>query len=527
MTRFFDMKLAYAVALGAFLVIAGKVEAQTSAEPLTQEVLTVPLFKSRVVKLDAPVSRVSVGNPDVADILILRASQLYVLGKDLGTTNVLLWDANDRLMDTVSVEVTHDLESLKLKLRQLLPAETIEVYSVQRSIALRGQVSSAMAVDTAMKAAGGYLAQVQTARKGAQFEQEDQSRREDKTVGEVINLLQVSGAQQVMLEVKVAEIQRSELRRLDAQFNAFNKEAGNWVWGGVNGGATFPDVVFPGVTLPDGTQIPAGRQPVFNGIAPWGPAIDEFAPNPMKIQNQGIFASLLTNDFLFNLAIDAAKDKGLAKILAEPTLTTLTGQEARFLSGGEFPIPVPQGQNGTTIEFKEFGVGLAFLPVVLGGGVINVKLNISVSELVSANSVAVSSLGSSSTFLVPSLTKRSADVVVELKDGQTIGIAGLISDNLREGVQKFPGLGDLPIIGALFRSQQFINNESELVILVTPRLAKPLAPGDIHLPTDKFVEPSDNDFYLMGKMEGHAEASATPTGTTTGGTEADYGHRIE
>ena len=148
MTRFFDMKLAYAVALGAFLVIAGKVEAQTSAEPLTQEVLTVPLFKSRVVKLDAPVSRVSVGNPDIADILILRATQLYVLGKDLGTTNVLLWDANDRLIDTVSVEVTHDLESLKIKLHQLLPEETIEVYSMQRSIVLRGQVSSAMAVDT-------------------------------------------------------------------------------------------------------------------------------------------------------------------------------------------------------------------------------------------------------------------------------------------------------------------------------------------------------------------------------------------
>ena len=202
----------------------------------------------------------------------------------------------------------------------------------------------------------------------------------------MINLLQVSGAQQVMLEVKVAEMQRSELRRLDAQFNAFN--TGNWKLGGVNGGATFPDVVFPGVTLPDGTQIPAGRLPVFDGIAPWGPAIDEFAPNPMKIQNQGLFASFLSNDFLFNLAIDAAKDKGLAKILAEPTLTTLTGQEARFLSGGEFPIPVPQGQIRTTIEFKEFGVGLTFLPVVLGAGVINLKLNVSVSELVSANSVS-------------------------------------------------------------------------------------------------------------------------------------------
>ena len=330
-----------------------------------------------------------------------------------------------------------------------------------------------------------------------------------------------------MLEVKVAEIQRSELRRLDAQFNAFNTEASNWVWGGVNGGATFPDVVFPAVTLPDGTQIPGGRRPVFDGIAPWGPAIDEFAPNPMTIQNQGLFASLLTNDFLFNLAIDAAKDKGLAKILAEPTLTTLTGQEARFLSGGEFPIPVPQGLDTVTIEYKEFGVGLAFLPVVLGGGVINVKLNISVSELVSTNTVAITASNTPATFVVPALSKRSATVVVELKDGQTIGIAGLISDNLREAVSKFPVLGELPIIGALFRSQDFINRESELVILVTPRLAKPLSPGDIRLPTDKFVEPSDSDFYLMGKMEGQAEASATPTAATTGGADGSYGHQID
>jgi len=524
----FNKTLAYVVTIGSFLLVAMKVDAQTSADPLTQDTLTVPLFKSRVVKLDAPTTRVSVGNPDVADILILRSTQLYVLGKDLGTTNVLLWDANDRLMDTVSVEVTHDLESLKFKLRQLLPNETIEVFSVQRSIALRGQVTSAIAVDTAVKAAQGYLAQVQTAEKASQFEQESQSRREDKTVGEVINLLQVSGAQQVMLEVKVAEIQRSELRRLDAQFNAFNIN-NNWTVGGVNGGATFPDVVFPGVTLPDGAggtiDIPGGRRPVFGGIAPWGPAIDEFAPNPMRIQNQGIFASLLTNDFLFNLAIDAAKDKGLAKILAEPTLTTLTGQEARFLSGGEFPIPVPQGQNGITVEFKEFGVGLAFLPVVLGGGVINVKLNISVSELVSSNTIAVASSNTSSTFVIPALSKRSATVVVELKDGQTIGIAGLISDNLRESVSKFPGLGELPIIGALFRSQEFINRESELVILVTPRLAKPLAPGDIHLPTDKFVEPNDTDFYLMGRTEGRAEASSA--GATTGGTDANYGHRVD
>ena len=527
MNRFTGKMFVYTIAAIAFVFVAAKVDAEATAEPLSNESLTVPLFKSRVVKLSAPVKRVSVGNPDVADILILHGDQLYILGKDLGTTNVLLWDTHDQLMDTLSVEVSQDLESLKFKLKQLLPAETIEVFAVQRSIALRGQVTSPAAVDTAVKAARGYLAQVQTASRASEFEQKSQSTREDKTVGDVINLLQVSGAQQVMLELKVAEIQRSELRRLDAQFNAFKK--GDFSFGGVNGGATFPDVVFPETTISNGAggtiTIPGGRRPVFNGIAPWGPAIDEFAPNPMTIQNQGIFASLLTNDFLFNMAIDAAKDKGLAKILAEPTLTTLTGQEAKFLSGGEFPIPVSQGRdNGITIEFKEFGVGLAFLPVVLGGGVINVKLNITVSELVNSNTVAVGNPNTPSTFVIPSLSKRSATVVVELKEGQTIGIAGLINDSLREAVQKFPGLGDLPILGAFFRSQDFLNQQSELVILVTPHLAKPIAPDQIHLPTDKFVEPSDTDFYLLGKMEGNAAPAAA---ATAGGTEGNYGHRLQ
>jgi pilus assembly protein CpaC len=490
--------------------------------------LVVPLFKSRVVQLDEPAARVSVGNPDVADILILRATQLYVLGKDLGTTNVLLWDRNDHLVGTVAVEVTHDLDSLKEKLHNILPEESIEVFAAQRSIVLRGSVSSSSAADTAVRMAQGYLAQIQTAESTTQFEQEDQSRREDKTVGQIINLLQVRGAQQVMLEVKVAEIARSELKRLDAQFNAFNTENSNWVFGGVNGGATFPDVVFEEMQIPDGLggtiTIPGGRRPVFDRIAPWGPAIDEFAPTPMTIQDQGLFASLLTDNFLFNLAIDAAKEKGLAKILAEPTLTTLTGQEAHFLSGGEFPIPVPQGNDGITIEYKEFGVLLRFLPVVLGGGVINVKVEVSVSELVNSNTVAVSDRNTTSSFVIPSLTKRSADVNVELKDGQTIGIAGLINQSLREVVTKFPGLGELPVLGALFRSQSFINNESELVIMVTPRLAKPLSPGDIRLPTDKFVEPSDTDFYLLGRTEGRAKPEQPhPEGS---GMSADYGHQI-
>jgi pilus assembly protein CpaC len=222
----------------------------------------------------------------------------------------------------------------------------------------------------------------------------------------------------------------------------------------------------------------------------------------MQIQNQGLWASFLTNSTLFNMAIDAAKENGLAKILAEPTLTTLTGEEAEFLSGGEFPIPVPQGVNGVTVEFREFGVELRFLPVVLGSGNINVKLNIAVSEILNSNTVAIRDENVTSAFVVPSLAKRSALATVELQEGQTIAIAGLISENLREVVTKFPGLGEIPVLGALFRSQEFVNNESELVIIVTPHLAKPMKEEDIILPTDSFIEPTDAEFYLMGRLEG-------------------------
>jgi pilus assembly protein CpaC len=478
--------------------------------------MTVPLFKSRIVETTAPVGRVSVGNPDVADIVIIRPTEIYVLGKDLGSTNVLLWGRDNRLVRSLDVEVVHDLEGLKQRYHALLPDQPIEVRAAQRSIVLSGRVRDAEQMSMAVRLAETYLAQVQTAEKAVQFEQESQSTREDKSVGGVINLLQVAGSQQVMLEVKVAEISRTELKRLNAQFNAI-LSGGHWNFGGVNGGARFPPAVFqPGTELDasgkpvyvPGSESPGGKLPVFGNRAPYGPAIAEFVPNPMQIQNQGLFASYLSAETLFNLALDAARENGVAKILAEPTLTTLTGQEAQFLSGGEFPIPVPQGINGVGIEFKEFGVGLKFVPVVLSDGHINLRIAVSVSELIDANSIAVSQEGVTARFFVPSLTKRSASATVELGDGQTIGIAGLINENLREVVSKFPGLGDLPVLGALFRSQEFQKGQTELVILVTPRLAKPLPEGGVKLPTDGFVEPSDADFFLLGRIEGTRAGAA-------------------
>ena len=466
----------------------------TRVSAASETSLTVPLYKSRIVRLNTPAARVSVGNPDIADLIILQSTQLYVLGKDLGTTNVLLWDRSDILIGTVNVEVTHDLQALKEKLFRLLPQEEIEVYSAQRNIVLAGRVSNLVNMNAAVRIAQGYFSQIAAAVESETFElAQGTAMRADQTVGEVINLMNVGGVHQVMLEVKVAEISRTELKRLDVRFNAILTGSSNWNWGGVNGGATFPDAEF----LQGDARIP-----VFAGAAPFGPVIDEFAPNDLLIDDKGFFASYLSETALFNLAFDAAKTNGLAKILAEPTLVTQSGHEAEFLSGGEFPIPVPTGLQGTTIEFKEFGIGIRFLPIVLDSQRISLKLNISVSELASDNSVLISADGVSSTFLVPSLTKRSAQSTVVLADGQTIGIAGLINENLREVVTKFPGLGSIPILGTLFRSQDFQRNETELLIMVTPHLAKPLIPSEIQLPTDNVVEAGDFGWWMQGKLQG-------------------------
>jgi pilus assembly protein CpaC len=305
--------------------------------------------------------------------------------------------------------------------------------------------------------------------------------------------MEVAGSQQVMLEVKVAEVARSELKRMDPRFNAFGTN-GKWALGGVNGGASFPDALF-GVDGLRAAAIPLG------GGATTGPMIKEVAPTDLFIQDKGLFASYLSGSFALNIALDAAKENGLAKILAEPTLTTLTGQEASFLSGGEFPIPVPRGVDTSAIEFKDFGVGLKVLPTVLSDGRINVRIDVSVSELSNATTVTLTSARSNSSFVIPSLTKRSASGTVELADGQTIGLAGLINDNMRSMVTKFPGLGSVPVLGSLFRSQDFVKGETELVILVTPRLARPIDPKRLSLPTDGYREPSDSDFFLKGRLQ--------------------------
>lgn len=476
--------------------------------------VSVPLNQSRVVHLESPVARVSVANPEVADILVLNPKELYVVGKNLGSTNVVIWDRAKRVQQIIGVDVTHDLENLKRKLYQYLPGEKIGVESAQESIVLSGEVSSAQKMDAAMNIARTFVV-------GKKNDDEQ------KKALKVLNLMQVGGAQQVMLEVTVAEIARTLTRRLDIDFNLFR--AGDpWRIGAVNGGAAFPDAVLKDAAL----GLDNVRVPVFDTFPPggtggtWGPALPEIGFNENGIADTGTFMQYLSGDFLFEMIVDAAKNQGLAKVLAEPNLTTLSGQQAKFISGGEFPIPVPTGLGAIGIEFKEYGVGVIFVPVVLDSGLISLKVNVTVSELEFDNSVQVGFLEgtSSASFFVPALSKRAANATVEVPSGKTIAIAGLINENLRESLDKFPGLGDLPVLGPLFRSQEFVKGETELVIFVTPRLAKPFDPKLVKLPTDDFVEPSETEFYLMGRIEGVPRGGVL--GPDRDGVEGRFGHEL-
>ena len=499
------LRLAF-VAVVPMLCLA-KVDA---SEPAAVETVSVVLNKSRVLRTPVPIQRASVGNPAIADLLVVGDNEVYLLGKSLGSTNVTLWDRRGGLIKALDIEVSHDLATLKRKLHELLPGQPIKVFSAQGDLVVSGEVSSTQKLAGAIAIATSFL----------------QRNDEGETVGAVHNMTQVGGSQQVMLEIKVAEVSRTLTRRLGIDWQSFASGT-PWSIGGVSGGANFPEALLdvPLIDPVSGTLsgFVQRRVPVTEGGAYLGPFFQEFTPSALSIADKGLFASFLTGSLIFNAVVDAAKDNNLAKVLAEPTLTTVSGQEAKFIAGGEFPIPVSQDVGQVTIQFKEFGVGVRFLPVVLDSQVISLQVNVDVSELSNVASVVIDVPTTNQSFAVPSLTKRAASTSVEIRSGDTIGIAGLISDRVRESVERFPGLAEIPLLGTLFRSQDFLSEATELVIFVTPRLARSINASDIRLPTDAFVEPSDVEFYLMGKLEG-ARPIDDAGRTGKGGTEGRFGH---
>ncbi len=433
----------------------------TTEESVKPSKLSLTAGKSTVVTSPRPVKRVSVAEPAIAEVMVMTPQRIYITGRAPGITNLMLWDANDKLSNVFDLEVVPDVNLLKEKLHEMFPDEhEIQVFAANSRLTLKGAVSSTSTLSQILE-----LAQTYAGGKNG-----------------VNNFLDVEGVQQVMLEVRVSEMSRTLIKRLGFNFNFISAS-----------GSQFGIARLGSLT----------STTTLSGISDTG-----------FIDNVNTIFRFLSGGASWTYFIDALKENDLLKVLAEPTLITLSGKTAYFLAGGEFPVPVPQagvGLGAVTITYKPFGVGLNFTPTVLSSGKINMQVTPEVSELDFANGISLQG------FIVPALTTRRVSTVVELADGQSFAIAGLLNDEIRETVQKTPVLGDMPVLGALFRSSTFKKNETELVVVVTIHLVKPLDVSKQTLPTDKYVEPNDYEFYLLGLCEGLSY-------NKNGGLEGDFGH---
>lgn len=432
--------------------------------------------KSRTFKVDTAFATIVAGSPDIVDVKSLSDHLIYVQGKQTGTTNVILFDSSMKQIGILDVEVVIDTSNLQQNIRTSTGAHGIRVSASEGQVVLSGTAADAVVAERAMAIATSSVA------KG----------------GTVVNAMSVAAPQQVMLEVRFLEVNRDAGRDLGVNLYAANANGTNVGNTGL-GTATARRVPIGGVNGAVGSP-PTGSLPLLGAVGTLVGTAGGLAPTP--------YGSLLTsivrtaNGGSVDLLISALETKGLARRLAEPNLTTLSGDAARFLAGGEFPVPVAStaGTAGlvptVTIEFKKFGVELAFVPTVLSRGVINLRVEPSVSELDFANAVQIAGT------VIPALTRRDARTTVELRDGQSFAIAGLLQTRNRQDVSQLPWIGSVPVIGTLFSSKSYQQQETDLVIIVTPRLVAPAAPGQqLASPLDSRLPANDVDFFLNGQME--------------------------
>ncbi|MES2699163.1 MAG: type II and III secretion system protein family protein [Pseudomonadota bacterium] len=439
---FHALRAATALGIAALVLLPAPLLAQAG---LHAGELEVPINKSQVVTSDTIIDRAMIGNPAIADIVPVSDRSVYVLGKAMGTTSLTLYGRDNRVIAVMDVLVGPDMVGIRRELSELMPNEQIEARLSNGNVVLHGLVSDAGAATQAAR-----IAQV--------FGGDN-----------VVNLLTLGGSQQVMLEVRFAEVNRTIGEKLGSGLT-FNDNDGDF--GGVIG---------------------SGASATVNSTT------GETTFNLGGITNAfGIFGTLLSiGDLNIEAFLDTLERQGLSRTLAEPTLVALSGETASFLAGGEFPIPVVQsggggGGNAISVEFKSFGVSLGFTPTVLGNGVINLVVEPEVSSIDPAASVTINGI------TVPGLQTRRASTTLEMRDGESFAIAGLLRDDTRTTVNQLPILGSLPIIGSLFRSTEYQNGETELLIVVTPRLVRPVRANQIRLPTDRVRDPSVPDVLLNG-----------------------------
>jgi pilus assembly protein CpaC len=436
--------------------------------------VNVSIGKSADVRTDIGFTDITVGDPEVADVNVLTDRSLSILGKKSGTTRVAAYGEAKKLVGVFDVEVSYDTSMLATEITRRFPYAGIRVSTANGKILLTGSSPDAVTLDQAVSVA--------------------------KQFGpDVINSVSVSAPQQVMLEVRFVEASRQASRELGVQWNVFSSGSTT------NIGARQPADRLPLPSPANAQTLAVGEVAagLISGAAPFGVTV----------------ARLVAGGVATDVFINALEERGLARSLAEPNLVALSGDTASFLAGGEYPIPVAGSLGTVTVEYKRYGVGLAFTPTVLRDGLINMKIEPEVSQFDHGNHITMTS-----GITVPALIVRRASTTVELRDGQSFVIGGLLQNVNSTAQEQLPWLGDVPIIGALFRSASFQKNETDLAIIVTPRIVRPARPGDqIKTPLDNTLMANDTDFFLMGKSEINREAARL----AAGGTVPLSGHILE
>ena len=424
--------LAAAAAL-AVTVSSGAPARAAEVVPTSTEAVTIEVNEGHLVRIERPASAVFVANPEIAEVAVKSPRLIYVFAKKPGETTLYAVDQKEAVVANLRLVVTHDLSTLSDGLSRMVPEGQVTAESVSGAIVLTGSVATPAEAEDARRLASRFLGEGD----------------------EVINRLQVTQSNQVNLRVRIAEVSRTALRQFGINWEAL-ADVGNFTFGLATGNPIFLEPVEIGGTV---------FQPVntrFNGV-------------------NNVIGGFHNNDVSVDTLIDLLAEDNLIAILAQPNLTALSGETASFLAGGEFPVPVPD-DDGIAIEYKKFGVGLSFTPTVLSPNRISMKVNPEVSQLSNEGNIVIEGIQ------VPSLTTRRAETTVELASGQSFAIAGLMQNNSSFDHSRVPGLGDMPILGDLFKSDRFNRQETELVIIVTPYIVKPIDdPATVALPTDAVI----------------------------------------
>jgi pilus assembly protein CpaC len=441
--------------------------------------IVVTLFKSRTIRIVRPFTTAVIGSTDIADVMPLSDRSLYIQGKKVGTTNLSIFDENQRLVNVIDVEVAIDSANLREKIVSSTGSRGIRISSSNGQIVLSGQANDAVAADRAMSIAKGFAP------------------------NGVINAMSIPGSQQVLLKVRFLEASRDAGRQLGVNWfersNAAGTRGVNIGQGGLINDLT-PPTTAGGIPLIQTAGTLAGT-----------------ANGPFGV----VLANLVNGGTSIDVLVTALETQGLVRRLAEPSLMALSGDTARFLAGGEFPVPIVASANGLvtpTIEYKPFGVRLSFTPTVLANGIINLRIAPEVSELDFSNSVTISGT------TVPSLIKRDAVTTVELRSGQSFAIAGLLEAQDTRNRSQIPWIGSVPVLGALFSSMGYQKHETDLVIIVTPNLVQPALPGRLATPLDNQLPSNDVDFFVSGQME--VKKNYSDFVAKGGGLQGPYGHLI-